>query len=356
MQDENNLVVERLKIKETIYGVLTTSELMSATPGAKDYFKDWDNIILLNELDHKDTRVISVLGHIMDKLNDDDYFSDIDLQKITKGLYLFFFDNPQLIEFFEGEKEIERLSFAGMYFDIYYMNGKESLDQNNNFIIIDKSREHIQKIFVLVFCLLKIASTFMSIKMTDDKAKVLSEDLFKVLVENEGLIKYLCSAPIIKQKERSIRIGHREIWVLDEEDIIGIDSDNDVLGSEVKPLSGLYSDKFRQISLEKNLCDRQKYNTLLHEILHSAVKFMDIDYTNKDSLTARQYEEQHVTQLANVLSMIFLDNPHLIQRLQSWKENDRRKTEDEIMELVKKAEIKKSKYEEALTKIKDTKD
>ncbi|KIL74348.1 hypothetical protein [Bacillus badius] len=355
MENENQLVVEQLKIKETTFNVITTSDLMNTTPGTKDYFRDWDNTILLNELDHKDTRVISVLGHIMDKLNDDNYFSTVDLQKLTKGLYLFFFNNPQLIEFIEEEEEIERLNYAGMYFDIYYINGKESLDQNNNFIIIDASREHIQKMYVLVFCLLKIASNFMSVKMTDDKAKNLSKNLFKVLVENEGLIKYLCSMTTIKQKERSIRIGHREIWVLDEEDMIGIDF-HDVSKNKINQLNGRYSDKFRSIALEKNLSNRRRVEVFLHELLHSANKYCDIDYTNKDNLTPAQAEESVVIQLANVLSMVLLENPHLSERLQAWKENDKRRTEEEIMELVGKNEIKKSKYEEALATVKDKKD
>ena len=63
----------------------------------------------------------------------------------------------------------------------------------------------------------------------------------------------------------------------------------------------------RRIALSTKFMDVEKRDTLMHEIIHSIGKHMDIDWG--------EHDEQYVKQLTNGLMMVFNDNPELLKLL-----------------------------------------
>lgn len=329
------LMPKKLLIKDQVYEILETTDLFSADKDsrlASEHLDHWENVILINStVLPKDGVHITYLGNIIKYLDEDNLFNFEELQKLTKAMYMFFYENPDLVPFIKGEKNLDYLKHGGFVYSVHKMAAPSYLDVENNFIIIDEKGKLPYDVFVLSHCMFQIAQTFINIKNRTGKMIEMIGAFRDVLLANDGLIEYLCSEEHPGDKDlQLIQMGHRQIRLSEQEHLVEktLDENNEIKFAEH---GGQYRDKDRKIYLEANMSGQTKMAIMLHEVLHGVGKMMNINYDkNKMSDSVRDTEEKFVTEMSKGLASVFLSNPHLFKQFHEWCGEDYFKTDEQL--------------------------
>lgn len=309
-----------------------------------EYLRDnifvWDN--------GGESQVKSLIDNILHKVNRKKVKLN-NPKKLENGLFLMFCSNPAFADAVEkmlsdnercniGEV-IPSFKYGYSTFNVHEGNYENTLIINNEVILINANLSNRDKLEFLFECIFNITNAFMHLEIDADDLKYLSESFFKVVEDNKKLISALCSVSILEPKEGHIKLGHKQIKFFEGEHLISFNERE----KRHEMINGICRHNDKEIELETNMSKRTKLEVTIHEILHAAIRYMDIDYKKFD--TTKDVEEEHVIQLANALTMIVLDNPQLVSKIDKYSQSER-KTDDEIHKLLENIRLKTLKFNE----------
>ncbi|WP_419958980.1 ImmA/IrrE family metallo-endopeptidase [Psychrobacillus sp. BM2] len=147
-----------------------------------------------------------------------------------------------------------------------------------------------------------------------------------LLDENQELEELLFFSYSESIEDNVIKIGHRMIPVDEVEHLITNSSRTLNKGNkDFHSINGVYDHEHDSIQYEKNMSNHSKLNTIVHEILHGMIGYsnmrFDEMFKRHDGVNS-EIEEEIVSTLSNVASMIILDNPKFIKQLSQLLVND----------------------------------
>lgn len=339
---------KEITIDGNLYNIITDAKDFCKNAGEYEEFQK-HNIFIDKELDIS-IQVNALINRILNSATDNNDLNIPNQMKLQNCLLGVFTNNKSIDDIIYNSR---KLKVGHFQFDIYFTHNQHKLNFENEFILLKREKLAEENRKFTIKCFFKSINTYHELNMDNATICILTDAFFEIL-KDDNVEDFLFSVEPEELQDNQIKIGYNIVEISEVENLFNVHEDKQTVIDAV----GHYDGK-KLIKIEKNMSQRQKLETTIHEVLHAAIDSVEKELSDmfvhklderkglKD--VAKDAEETIVSELANVLTSLIFDNPHQFEKLKEYKANERLE-DDELRALLGKMDKKDLMYDALETK------